>query len=207
MHKPSLAELSDEALVERCLAKEASAWDEMVRRHKRRVFNIAYQFVGRYDIAEDLTQDLFLKIYHALAGFETERNFAAWLTRITRNLCIDHYRRRQRERELNRATDNELRTVESPRRDAYAVLRSHEKAAFLKRGLEELSPDLRTAVVMRDIGGHSYQEIADKLGIPEGTVKSRINRGRIELARILKERDASENVMGTGEREVAKKRR
>ena len=190
-----LSEFTDTRLVELCLKNNSAAWEELVRRHRRRVFNIAYQFVARYDIAEDLTQELFIKIYGALDRFDRERHFVSWLTRITRNLCIDNYRRRQRERELHSSQDIDIATIESPRRDPYHYVRAQEKAEFLRRGLAELSSDLRKAVVLRDLQGYTYDEIATTLGIPEGTVKSRINRGRHELSRVLKDREKDENVM------------
>jgi RNA polymerase sigma-70 factor (ECF subfamily) len=198
--RANLNEMNDGELVKLCRQRVQGAWDELVRRHRRRVFNIAYQFAGRYDVAEDLSQELFLRIFHALDRFETDRNFISWLMRIARNLCIDHYRRRQRERELLLDTGQDIQTIPSKRRDAYSLVRSHEKASFLKRGLAALSPDLRSAVVLRDLQGLSYQEIAAKLEIPEGTVKSRINRGRLELARVLKQRDKCEQVMGKTDR-------
>ena len=94
-------------------------------------------------------------------------------------------------------SDIELTKLESPRPDSYVQVRRKEKAAFLRKGLAELSPELRSAVVLRDLHGYSYDEIAKKLEIPEGTVKSRINRGRTELARVLRLREAQEHVMGT----------
>jgi RNA polymerase sigma-70 factor (ECF subfamily) len=189
------SELSDNQLIPLCIGNEADAWEELVRRHRRRVFNIAYQLVGRFDEAQDLTQDLFLKIYGALRRYDTSRNFVFWLTKITKNLCIDHYRQRRRERELFSESDEVLKVLESVRGNPYTRVRQLEKAEFLRRGLETLSPDLREAVVLRDIQELTYDEIAQKLQIPEGTVKSRINRGRTELARVLARREKDENVV------------
>ena len=186
---------NDFQLVELCLRNNSSAWEELVRRHRRRVFNIAYQFAGRFDAAEDLSQDLFIKIYHALDRYDRQRPFVSWLTRITRNLCIDNYRRRQRERELFLAAEVDLSRFESSELSPYTQVRNRERADFLRRGLAELSPDLRTAVVLRDLKGYTYDEIAHELAIPEGTVKSRINRGRLELGRILKLMEKAEGVL------------
>ena len=194
-HAMELEDKTDTQLVKLCLARDAPAWEELVRRHRRRVFNIAYQFVGRYDAAEDLSQELFIKIYHALDRYDRKRPFVSWLTRITRNLCIDNYRRRQRERELFSSAEVDMARFESSERSPYAQVRSREKAEFLRRGLSQLSPDLRTAVVLRDLEGYTYDEIARELAIPEGTVKSRINRGRLELARVLKLIESDEGVL------------
>jgi RNA polymerase sigma-70 factor (ECF subfamily) len=195
MPEDGLQELGDNELIPLCLAGREEAWSELVRRHRRRVFNIAYQFVGRFDEAQDLTQDLFLKIFHSLSRYDTGRNFVFWLTKITKNLCIDHYRQRRRERELFTEGEEVLKVLESVRGDPYARVRRLERAEFLRRGLQTLSPDLRQAVVLRDIQELTYDEIATKLGIPEGTVKSRINRGRTELARVLNAREEEEQVV------------
>jgi len=81
-----------DALIERCLTGDQTAWEQIVRQHWRKVFNLAYKFVGRHDEAEDLTQDIFLKIFKALHTFDRRANFQTWLISISRNLCIDHYR-------------------------------------------------------------------------------------------------------------------
>src|SRR5262245_44961851 len=91
--------VSSNELVERCLAGDQSAWDEIVRTHRRKVFNLAYKFVGRHDEAEDLTQDIFLRIFKSLHTFDRRANFQTWLISISRNLCIDHYRSVRKERE------------------------------------------------------------------------------------------------------------
>jgi RNA polymerase sigma-70 factor (ECF subfamily) len=95
-----------DALIERCLAGDQPAWEEIVRLHRRKVFNIAYKFVGKHDLAEDLTQDIFLKLYRSLDTFDRRANFQTWLISVSRNLCIDHYRSVRKEREtINRDID------------------------------------------------------------------------------------------------------
>src|SRR5689334_22216624 len=88
-----------DAIIQRCLNGDQSAWEEIVRLHWRRVFNIAYKFVGRHDLAEDLTQDIFLKLFRSLGTFDRRANFQTWLISVSRNLCIDHYRSVRKERE------------------------------------------------------------------------------------------------------------
>jgi RNA polymerase sigma-70 factor, ECF subfamily len=189
-----------DALIERCLAGDQSAWEEIVRLHRRKVFNIAYKFVGKHDLAEDLTQDIFLKLYRSLDTFDRRANFQTWLISVSRNLCIDHYRSVRKEREtINRDVDASTLTPASRDRSAYAQLELRDRVQLLRTALDMLPPTLRTAVLMRDIQELTYQEIADKLQVPEGTVKSRINRGRTELARqIQKLREQQDAVPKTG---------
>ncbi|HUL71568.1 MAG TPA: sigma-70 family RNA polymerase sigma factor [Vicinamibacterales bacterium] len=178
---------STEALVERCLAGDQRAWDQIVRQHWRKVFNLAYKFVGRHDEAEDLTQDIFLKIFKALHTFDRRANFQTWLISISRNLCIDHYRSVRKEREtMARDVDPSHLTPVSRERGPHSQLEQLDLKNLVRQALAELAPALRQAVVLRDLQEFSYQEIADQLGLPEGTVKSRINRGRLELARQIR---------------------
>jgi RNA polymerase sigma-70 factor (ECF subfamily) len=163
------------------------AWELIVRQYWRKVFNVAYKFVGKHDLAEDLAQDIFLKIFKSLDTFDRRANFQTWLISVSRNLCIDHYRSVRKEREtIDRDVDaNELSpTSHDP--GPIAALEQRDRVVLLRRALVELPKTLRMAVLMRDIQEMSYQEIAVTLGLPEGTVKSRINRGRTELARHVK---------------------
>src|SRR5678810_131195 len=89
-----------EALIQRCLRGDQVAWERIVRLYWRRVFNVAYKFVGRHDEAEDLTQDIFLKLFKSLKTFDRRANFSTWLISVSRNLCIDHYRTMRREHDL-----------------------------------------------------------------------------------------------------------
>ena len=180
---PAQSATPDE-LIKRCLRGEQTAWDAIVRQHWRRVFNVAYKFVGRHDEAEDLTQDVFLKIFKALKTFDRRANFQTWLISISRNLCIDHYRSVRKEREsVDRSVDAGDLALPSGGIDPLTALERTDRRAFLQKALVELPPTLRAAVLLRDIRELSYQEIAERLSLPEGTVKSRINRGRHELAR------------------------
>jgi RNA polymerase sigma-70 factor (ECF subfamily) len=175
-----------ETLIHGCLQGDQQAWSEIVRRYRRKVFNVAYKFVGRHEEAEDLTQDIFLKIYRSLGTFDRRANFQTWLISVSRNLCIDHYRSVRKERQtISRDADPGSLNPVSNDPGPIAALEQRDRVALLREGLAKLPPALRTAVLMRDIQEMSYQAIADALGLPEGTVKSRINRGRTELARQL----------------------
>lgn len=161
-----------------------------MRRYTRRVFNLCYRFTGSPHEAEDMTQEVFLKIYKSLASYRAiHGGFTTWMTSLTRNLLIDHYRRTKKDR-VTSSLDDELSPVgeiESGGRKPDQTFQAVELSGQVQRGLGRLSPELREAVILRDLQGLEYQEIQSVLGVPEGTVKSRINRGRIELARILQE--------------------
>ncbi|HET9368768.1 MAG TPA: RNA polymerase sigma factor [Vicinamibacterales bacterium] len=176
-----------DALIERCLRGDQAAWEQIVRQHWRKVFNLAYKFVGRHDEAEDLTQDIFLKIFKALHTFDRRANFQTWLISISRNLCIDHYRSVRKEREtMAREVDAADLMPVSKERSPHGHVEQVDLRRLIKEALAALPPALAEAVTMRDLQEYSYQEIADKLQLPEGTVKSRINRGRLELARQIR---------------------
>lgn len=179
--------MTPDSLIEQCLAGDQLAWEQIVRQNWRKVFNVAYKFVGKHDEAEDLTQDIFLKIFKALNTFDRRANFQTWIISISRNLCIDHYRSVRKERQtIARDVDSSELQPATHERGPYAQAEHQDLRAQLRQALETLPVALRTAVVLRDLQELSYQEIADRLGLPEGTVKSRINRGRIELAHQLK---------------------
>jgi RNA polymerase sigma-70 factor, ECF subfamily len=176
-----------ESLIQRCLKGDQAAWDLIVQQYRRKVFNVAYKFVGKHDEAEDLTQDIFLKIFKSLDTFDRRANFQTWLISVSRNLCIDHYRSVRKEREtIDRDVDTSELAPATREPGPIAALEQRDRVALLRKALAALPDTLRTAVLMRDIRELSYQEIADTLRLPEGTVKSRINRGRTELARQVK---------------------
>ena len=180
----------DAQLVQQCLQGDGSAWEELVRRHSRRIFNICYRFTGNGTEAEDLSQDVFLRVYRTLASYRSAHGgFATWVTSVTRNLLIDHYRRTKRDR-VTDSLDDKMAVVETKestgrRPDEQALL--GELSGQVQTALTKLSPELREAVILRDLQQLEYGEIQRVLSVPEGTVKSRINRGRIELARVLQQ--------------------
>lgn len=177
-----------ESLIQRCLKGDQLAWEAIVRQYWRKVFNVAYKFVGKHDEAEDLTQDIFLKIFKSLDTFDRRANFQTWLISISRNLCIDHYRSVRKEREtIDRDVDAAELAPAAAEAGPIAALEQRDRVALLRLAMAGLPDALREAVLMRDIQELSYQEIADRLGLPEGTVKSRINRGRTELARQIRQ--------------------
>jgi RNA polymerase sigma-70 factor (ECF subfamily) len=179
----------DAPLVERCLRGDAVAWEELVKLHTRRVYAICYRFTGGHDLARDLTQEVFLRVFRNLGNFRAgSGSFQVWLASLARNLLIDHYRKTRKDKLLEsieeRLPELEESSIPSGRTDGR--LASREAAEFLQAGLERLSPELREAVILRDLEEMEYREIAEVLKVPEGTVKSRISRGRAELARVLR---------------------
>jgi RNA polymerase sigma-70 factor, ECF subfamily len=178
----------DAQLVQDCLQGEGPAWEELVRRHARRVFNICYRFTGNRTEAEDMSQEVFLRIYKTLPSYRpTFGAFPTWLTSVTRNLLVDHYRRTRKDRITDSMDDAmpQIENKESTARTPDKLALAAELSDQLQQGLAKLSPELREAVILRDLQGLDYGEIQTVLQVPEGTVKSRINRGRIELAKVL----------------------
>jgi RNA polymerase sigma-70 factor (ECF subfamily) len=187
----------DYSLVQRCLSGDATGWEELVRLHTRRVYGLCYRFTTSDAEAQDLTQDIFLRVFRTLKSYRsTEGSFVTWLTRLSRNLLIDHYRRTRQER-LTDTIEDQLPTLEehghgtdtAARPDR--LLAGREASEILQGALGKLSPELRETVILRDLQEMEYREIAQVLKIPEGTVKSRLNRGRAELARLLRKQKAA----------------
>lgn len=180
--------------VRRCMDGDSAAWAELVRAHHRRVYCLCYRFTGSAVDAEDLTQDVFLKIYSNLASFDTTRgSLQVWIATMTRNLLVDNFRRTKNQRATSSLDDGWDQTEELKPVDRLMAKdpSPHEMAArkelenMVQEALSHVSVELREAVILRDLQDMDYKEIAQVLGIPEGTVKSRISRGRAELARLL----------------------
>jgi RNA polymerase sigma-70 factor (ECF subfamily) len=182
-------------LVRRCVGGDAAAWEEIVQRYHRRIYNICYRFAGSSEDAQDLTQEVFIKMYRTLSSYDMERGgFMTWVTTMTRNLLVDHFRKTKQER-LTESLD----TVSSDHEDVMPLseqipdrgpapdskVQSRETGEAVHQALQKLSPELREAVILRDLQDLDYRDIAMVLKVPEGTVKSRINRGRAELGRLL----------------------
>jgi len=182
-------------LVRRCVSGDAAAWEEIVQTYNRRIYNICYRFAGSSSDAEDLTQEVFIKMYRTLSSYDSSKGaFVTWITTITRNLLVDHFRKSKQDR----VTDS-IDTTASEHEDSQplserivdksappdAHVRSREVGDTVHAALGKLSPELREALILRDLQDMDYREIAQVLKVPEGTVKSRINRGRAELARLL----------------------
>ena len=139
--------------------------------------------------ADDLLQEVFVRIHQNIKSLHNNERLESWIYQIARNLIIDHYRQTRRYQQVGGSEELETMNVKddknpNPLRSAEQL----EAARFLMDGLQALAPELKEAVILRDLEGMAYQEMADLLGIPEGTVKSRINRGRLELTKLLTKR-------------------
>lgn len=182
-------------LVLLCLSGDSAAWSQLVSAQHRRIYGICYRFTGSPTDAEDLTQDVFLKLYRSLSNFDPAKGaFSTWLTTLTRNLLVDHFRRTRQDRatdslDVTYNDDGEGPTkaeqLADTRRNQHDAVAGAQLRARIQHALRQLSPELREAVILRDLQDMDYKEIAGVLGVPEGTVKSRISRGRGELARVL----------------------
>jgi RNA polymerase sigma-70 factor, ECF subfamily len=176
-------------LIERCLGGEQGAWEDLIKTYSRRVYAICFRFTNSANESQDLTQEVFLRVFKSLGSFRaTEGCFTVWLTRLTRNLLVDFYRRTKHDR-LTDGIDDKLgvleeRAAQGSRTDG--LLAGREAGELLQAALQKLSPELREAVILRDLQELEYREIAKVLNVPEGTVKSRLNRGRAELVRVLR---------------------
>jgi len=188
-----VADAPDAELVRRFLAGDVEAFTELVRRHERRVYSVCLRILGDVDDAADATQDTLLSVVRKLDGFRGDAAFTTWLHRIAMNVCYDHLRRAQRRPVLHRVIDDEL-----PAHEAGPPVPDHADAIvdarIVEAALAEVPEDFRVAIVLADMQDLPYEEIAKVLDLPIGTVKSRVHRGRLALARVLE---------GTGEPQEA----
>jgi RNA polymerase sigma-70 factor, ECF subfamily len=182
-------------LVRQCIAGDSQAWQQLVVSQHRRVYAICYRFTGSSFDAEDLTQEVFLKLYKNLSSFDTQKgSFQTWITTLARNLLVDHFRRTRQDRatdSIDASFDGEddgptiADRLADPRASQEKHVANVQLRDRIQGALKQLSPELREAVILRDLEDMDYKEISQVLRIPEGTVKSRISRGRGELARLL----------------------
>ena len=191
---------SDKTLIERCLAGDDSAWEHLVRTHTRRVYSLCYRFTNSDSEAQDLTQEVFLRIFKSIRSFRAEEGcFTTWLARLTRNILIDNYRRSRQDR-ITDSIEEQLPRVEEELTSAArpdGLLAGREAREHLQSAMQKLSPELRETLILRDLEELDYREIAEVLRIPEGTVKSRLNRARAELAKVLRKRTAMNMLPGS----------
>lgn len=177
------AALSDDLLLAKRAARaDPRAWDEIVQRYGGRIYNLAARFAGDLAEAEDLTQEIFLKLYRTLGRYRGDVPLVAWALRLSRNLCIDYYRHHRTRNQAETVNDEILKHM--PGRDnPQARTQAREDLRRVDRALGQMSEISATVIVLRDLQGFSYDEMATILELPSGTVKSRLNRARRELVR------------------------
>lgn len=188
---------SDAGLIARCQKADIAAFNEIVARYKGKIYNYLYRMTGSADDAEDLTQEVFVRMYTNIGSFRAEASLSTWLFRIAGNLSVDAFRRGKKERGLVQSLDapatNEdgeelaaTRDVADWSREPTALFARKELSGEIQKALQKLPPKLRSAVVLHDIEGLAYEEIAQSERIPLGTVKSRIFNARVALREHLR---------------------
>lgn len=183
---------ADAEIIEQARRGDPLAWEKLVVRYTKRIYNLCFRFVGRVEQAEDLTQEVFIKVFRNLSSYRAESGqFVTWVMSVGRNLLIDHYRQSKDDRvTISVITEDDddlsmLDRIPASQPSAQAEMEREERAVVLRRALDRLPPQLKEAVILRDLEELSYEEIEEILKVPAGTVKSRINRGRMELAKSL----------------------
>jgi RNA polymerase sigma-70 factor, ECF subfamily len=177
----------DLLLARRAAAGQPQAWDELIERHGERLFNLALQFSGSVEEAEDLTQEIFLRLYQSLRLYRGDCPLLGWALRLSRNLCIDHWRHVRRERLSTAVSDEvllQIPAVDDPRARAQA----RQELRAVHEALADMPEELAEVVLLRDLQGWSVEETAAYLEVPPGTVKSRLHRARLELAEKVTDR-------------------
>jgi RNA polymerase sigma-70 factor (ECF subfamily) len=172
-------------LLRRCSSGDELAWEALLRQFQARIYGIAYHYVGNAEDARDLAQEVFVRIYQNLAVCPDEEGFLPWIIRITRNVCIDHLRRKNARPPMQDVAAEDLPSLRASGGDPLQAYAEDSRKRLIHRALREMTELNREIILLRDIQGLALEEIASQLQVPIGTVKSRSNRARIELARRL----------------------
>ena len=183
-----MTEMLDKDIIDRVNGGDTEAFEELVRRYEKTVFNIALRMVGDRDDAADMTQEAFIKAYGSLGSFRGDSRFSVWLYRITTNVCLDHLRTKARKKQMPLSLDDDAeQELDIPDMRAMPEEQLMRKLSMqaVRRGLDRLAPEHRQILIMRELGGMSYAEISSALSLEEGTVKSRIFRARKNLCAFL----------------------
>lgn len=183
---------SHEELLAACQKGSEDAFSELFEQYHKRVLHVAYRLCGNIQEAEDITQEVFLKVFKGISNFHAAATFFTWLYRITVNLCLDKKRKRQRREKydanagLDSGSNNFDQAVSNESTHALdQEIWQDELQEMLQRALNKIKPKLRTVIVLKDIEGLSYREVAQIVDCSEGTISSRLNRGRKQLKNIL----------------------
>jgi RNA polymerase sigma-70 factor (ECF subfamily) len=178
----------EQALIERCLRNDAAAFDEVVVRYKTRVYNYVYRMIGDEQESEDLTQEVFIRMYTSLPRFRNQSTLNTWLFRIASNLCIDRFRRNRKHQavafsldEIGEPGESAQREVADSRFEPSRMAETSEMSGKIEDALLSLPEKLRAVALLYDVEGLAYEEIATIVGCPLGTVKSRLFNARARL--------------------------
>ena len=177
----------EKALIERCKRGDLAAFNDLVRKYEKQVYNFAYRLTGNYDDANDVAQDAFLRVFNAIGTFRGDASFSTWLFRITTNVFLDERKRARAHPQasldeyLELGESSVTRQIEDPSPTPEAVLEESERAQLLQKAVEDLPENQRAMVTLYHGQQKSYEEIAEIMDLPIGTVKSRLNRARLAL--------------------------
>ena len=188
------------ALIERCREGDALAWERLVRNHQGRVYSVAYHYVRDSDTAKDLAQEAFVRVYQKLETY-TGEEFLPWLIRLVRNLCIDYLRRRKARPPLSDIPVEEAEgaaVIVDPGPGPEEAWLTHRRKRLVYDAMSSMNGQDREMILLKEIQGLKFREIAELLQLPVGTVKSRSNRARVELAQQVIKLDASYATAGSG---------
>jgi RNA polymerase sigma-70 factor (ECF subfamily) len=170
-------------LLERCRAGDELAWEALIRQHQSRVYGLAYHYVGNAEEARDVAQDIFVRVYRNIDSCTEAERFVPWMIRIGRNACVDHLRRRKARPPSFDVPAEEMVDLPGPGQNPEEQFVADSRKRLVHLALQALSELNREIILLKDIQGLSLEEIATMLSVPIGTIKSRSNRARIELAR------------------------
>lgn len=173
-------------IIEGCLEGRSGAWNMLVQTYAKKVLNTAYQFTGSRTEAEDQTQEIFLKVFHSLGKYDPGRNFDAWLITLAKNHLIDFYRRTRWEKKNREDFDSALARQPAAGSSPGDGLAARQDREILWKGLNSLPADMRLAVILKEIQDRPYEDVAEVMGLPVGTVKSRVSRAKLKLAELLR---------------------
>ncbi len=208
-----MEEYNEKELIIKAKDGDAAAFEKLIEGYQKKVFNLAFRMLGNYDDAAETAQEVFIKIYRSLKSFREDSLFSTWVFSITKNLCLDQLRKSGRDKVVyldepfvpgagagagvvargrsgGRAGDDEdglERQIPDKGDTVEEIVEKNEAKRLLEEGIRKLSPEHRLMIVMRDIQGFSYEEIAKVTKCSEGTVKSRISRARLSLRAVLKD--------------------
>ena len=186
--KDAKAARQDESgIIEKCKQGDLSAFDDLVRRYEKRVYNFAYRMTGNYDDANDIAAEAFIKVYNAIKSFRGDANFSTWLFRIVTNSYLDGRKRSKAymniplDEYIDLEESSVTRQIEDPSPSPLEHLEAGERSEVLEWAINNLPEYQRIMVLLYHTQGQSYEDIAEIIGLPIGTVKSRLNRARLAL--------------------------
>ena len=181
-------------IIENCKAGDEKAFAEIVLHRQKKVFNIAYRMLGNSEEAKDLAQEVFISVFESIKDLKEETKFDAWLTQITLNHCRNRWKYLKRRHYFSsdslddpvETEDGSMpRTISDPSDNPEILFEKKMIQQLIQGGLLKLKEDQRELLVLRDLQGYSYEEMGETLGLPEGTIKSKLHRARMDLKEVL----------------------